>query len=169
MISKSLMTAESMQAHYAAVRARLRGNAATPRIAFVRAAIPPAKPAALPPPSPDEPPALPPPLGYEQQMLVTRERLRGMSGLSNRRKLLVLTIMEEHDVYWIDLVNDSRRHDLVAVRHEVYVVLFQDGMSLSAIGRIANRDHATILYSLRKNPDLARRFKNKPRAAKHHD
>lgn len=165
------MTVESLQAHYAAVRARLRGTAATSRIPVVRVAIPPAKPPALPPPSPGEPtpPQLPPPLTYDQQMLVTRERLRGMSGLSNRRKLLVLTIMEEHDVYWLDLVNDSRRHDLVSVRHEVYVALFRDGMSLSAIGRVANRDHATILYSLRKDPELATRFKRKPKTARHHD
>lgn len=172
MTAKSPMTVESMQAHYAAVRARLRGNAATPRIAFVRAAIPPAKPLALPPPSPDEPPAppaLPPPLSYEVQMAVTRERLRGMAGLSNRRRLLLLTILEEHDAYWIDMINDSRRHDTVLVRHELYVALFNDGMSLSAIGRAVNRDHATVLYSLRKNPDLAKRFKIKPKRAKYHD
>ena len=158
-----MTTPENLQAHYAAVRARLRGNADTPTRAVVLAKIP------FPPPSqpalsPGQPVTQPEPeLSYEDQIKLTRRRLEGMTGLSNRRKLLLLPILEEHKTYWPLIAGGARKRNLVAARHDIYVALHNDGMGLAAIGRATNRDHTTILHSLRKDPELNTHFKRRPR------
>ena len=158
-----MTTPEALQAHYAAVRARLRGNAATPTRAVVLAKIPPPPPPQL-APSPGQPVTQPEPeLSYEDQIKLTRRRLEGMTGLSNRRKLLLLPILEEHKTYWPLIVGESRVRNLVAARHDICVALHNDGMGLSSTGRAMNRDHTTIMHSLRKNPELNTRFKRRPR------
>lgn len=46
----------------------------------------------------------------------------------------------------------SRSHDpqVVAVRHRLWVMLHDSGLSIGAIGKVLGRDHTTILYGLRK-------------------
>lgn len=151
-------TVENLLAHYSAVRARLRGPVATPTVAIPKREPPP--PAAEPPrvtPLKDERIAGVPVLPFnrvaaeEAAIAKARRRLEG-APLSNRQKLMVLPVLEDHDVMWADVVRVSRLAKLVNARRDVYRELFEMGMSFSQIGRVCQRDHTTIMYHLEKLP-----------------
>ena len=52
------------------------------------------------------------------------------------------------------LLNKSRRRDVLFKRYYLYNELRTCGLSLSEIGRVFNKNHATILHGLRVHKDL---------------
>ena len=89
----------------------------------------------------------------EAAIEVAKNRLHGAEGLSNRRKLAVLPVLEEHNVSWDDIINTNRKHHFVLARRDVYYELFKTGMSLAEIGRTCNRDHTSVLYNIKMFSD----------------
>lgn len=57
-----------------------------------------------------------------------------------------MTVLELIDE--LDLKSKSRKRELVYTRNILYKYLRNKGMSLQAIGKTFNRDHATVLFGL---------------------
>ncbi len=51
---------------------------------------------------------------------------------------------------FLDIKSPSRKKVYNLARFEMYYVLQKDGMSLSQIGAVFNRDHSTILHGIQK-------------------
>ena len=49
-----------------------------------------------------------------------------------------------------DILGDSRWQDIVDIRHVYWFLLFREGFTWSQIGRICDRNHATIIYGVRR-------------------
>lgn len=63
---------------------------------------------------------------------------------------LLLPILRAHDLRFLDIKSPSRKKVYNLARFEMYYVLQKDGMSLSQIGAVFNRDHSTILHGIQK-------------------
>lgn len=123
------------QEHYKQVRARLNKSAQIKKVT---------------PPKPIDDYVMPRPLPEvpETQEQMQRKRLKGCP-LSLRRQAIVLTILEEFDLTWETLWAKDRRAVMHAPRRKVWLKLWEDGMSISQIGRMTQRDHTTVLWGLR--------------------
>ncbi len=53
-----------------------------------------------------------------------------------------------------DIVSKSRKKEVATLRHAVSFLLRKQGLTTSAIGKIINRDHATVICGSRKFKDL---------------
>jgi len=62
----------------------------------------------------------------------------------------VADIAEEHGYTIYDILGPSRVMALVNVRRKCMVMLREKGYSTTEIGRIMNRDHTTVVHSLKK-------------------
>ena len=121
--------------HYKQVRARLNGGAQIKKIEkprFVEDYV-------MPRPQPE---------ASETEEQTRRKRLKGCL-LSTRRQFIVLPILEEFDLTWEKLWEKDRRASMHAPRRKVWLKLWEDGMSISQIGRYTQRDHTTVLWGLR--------------------
>lgn len=59
------------------------------------------------------------------------------------------TVSEHLNVNVFDVLGPSRHQHLVDARHMAMLLMQQRGMSLKSIGRFMNRDHTSVLYSIR--------------------
>lgn len=123
------------QEHYKAVRQRLNKAAQIKKVT---------------PPKPIEdyvmPRSMPEvPESIEQQQ---RRRMKGCP-LSLRRQGIVLPILEEFDLTWEKLWAKDRRAMMHIPRRKIWLKLWEDGMSISQIGHMTQRDHTTVLWGLR--------------------
>ena len=74
-----------------------------------------------------------------------------LSGLRPYRLApLLLPILKAHDLRFLDVRSPSRKKMYHLARFEMYYVLQKDGLSLSQIGAIFNRDHSTILHGIQR-------------------
>jgi len=62
----------------------------------------------------------------------------------------IAEIAEEHGYTIHDILGPSRLMHLVSVRRKCMVMLREKGYSTTEIGRIMNRDHTTVVHSLKK-------------------
>jgi chromosomal replication initiation ATPase DnaA len=71
--------------------------------------------------------------------------------LPRQRSLNAISeIAEEHGYTLEDILGPSRLMHLVTVRRKCVLMLREKGYSTTEIGRIMNRNHTTILNSLKK-------------------
>lgn len=121
-------TIEELQAHYKAVKQRVYGNVVTEK--GKQGAPPPA-------------PQLVGPIIKQEGQVVVRGRIP-------RAAWILVETASRHGFTAQDVRGPRRTSKLVIARHEcIYRIRSELGMSLSAIGRVMNRDHATILYACR--------------------
>jgi len=124
-------TIEELQAHYKAVKQRLYGNVVTEK-----------GKQGTPPPAP-APQLVDPIIKQEGQVVVVGGRIP-------RAAWILVETASRHGFTAQDVRGPRRTSKLVIARHEcIYRIRSELGMSLSAIGRFMNRDHATILYACR--------------------
>ena len=71
---------------------------------------------------------------------------------ANSARVIAMTVAARHGMTFELVAGASRNKRIVAVRDEAIraVADARPDMSLPAIGRVFNRDHTTILHSLRK-------------------
>ena len=55
---------------------------------------------------------------------------------------------------WIDVIGRRRTRELVDVRHCVYHYLYQNNWNYTRIAKEFNRNHASVLYAVRKVDSL---------------
>lgn len=48
------------------------------------------------------------------------------------------------------IISINRKPQIVEMRSTLMFILFENGMSLSAIGRMLNKDHSTVIYAIRR-------------------
>lgn len=121
--------------HYKAVRQRLNKAAQIKKVA---------------PKKPIEDYVMPRPLPEvtESAEQIQRRRMKGCP-LSMRRQAIVLPVLEEFDLTWERLWQKDRRAVMHIPRRQVWLKLWEDGMSMVQIGRMTQRDHTTVLWGLR--------------------
>ena len=66
---------------------------------------------------------------------------------------VVIPILHKHSMPWEMIVARKRACHLIAPRQEVFYALHRAGFSYYKIGAICNRDHATIMYGVRKHKE----------------
>lgn len=67
-------------------------------------------------------------------------------------KSLITFIAARHGVGPAGMLGRQQRRELTAARQEAMAVLAEQmGLSLPAIGKLFNRDHSTVLYSIRQH------------------
>jgi hypothetical protein len=90
-------------------------------------------------------------------VVVSAKKLGGLVAKREARQIdasgpIFREVMEKHRVTRAELVGDCRDHRLVRARRELYSRLKSElGMSYPAIGQLCNRDHTTVLHSLRNH------------------
>ena len=84
----------------------------------------------------------------ESEEQIQRRRMKGCP-LSMRRQAIVLPVLEEFDLTWERLWQKDRRAVMHIPRRQVWLKLWEDGMSIAQIGRMTQRDHTTVLWGLR--------------------
>lgn len=68
----------------------------------------------------------------------------------NARRV-VLPLLEKHKVDWDLILSRSRKHPVVACRHEIFIELKKElRWSASRIGKLCGKDHTTVLHALKK-------------------
>ena len=155
---------DTLAQNYLAVRNRLRGNVTPQKVTLPPRPVTDTTGASTAKP-PEPPPRLTLPKGgrlthidprYARAVETARLRLHG-ANLSKRRQLIVLVVLEDHNLTWADITGPVRRRPLVTARTEIYWELLETGMSIAEIGRICGRDHTTVLHHLK---NLPRRMKD---------
>ena len=125
------------EAHYAAIRARLRPS---PQVSVVR----------RPPPAPDAPRVY---TAEEEAALDAKiernQRLLAGCGISGRLKMLLLPILQEHDVTWMQMLRGGRAHCYRDCKREVWTMLYDEGLSYPQIGKLFGNDHTSILHGVK--------------------
>ena len=124
--------AANPQAHYAAIRAK-----------FNKAPIP----LRVVPPLP-EPEHIPAPDHVLEDEISRLQVLMEGCRIPSRLRLLVLPMVEDCDIPWLDLVSPSRKEYLKGPRRKIWAMLQREGLSLPQIGKMFNRDHTTILHGI---------------------
>lgn len=63
-------------------------------------------------------------------------------------------VAKKHELRILDLRSDGRQKHIVAARQEaIWRIKHETTMSLTAIGRKFNRDHATVLHSIKRHQE----------------
>lgn len=74
-----------------------------------------------------------------------------LSGLRPYRLApLLLPVLKAHDLRFLDIKSPSRKKMYNDARFEMYYILQKEGMTLSQIGAVFNRDHSTILHGIQR-------------------
>ena len=73
----------------------------------------------------------------------------GVPPVSDAARQYISSILMANKMGWKELVYPNRSTDMVRLRAQIYVFLNDRGWSLSQIGKLFNRDHSTVLYSIR--------------------
>ncbi len=74
-----------------------------------------------------------------------------LSGLRPYRLApLLLPVLKAHDLRFLDVKSPSRKKVYNDARFEMYYILQREGMTLSQIGAVFNRDHSTILHGIQR-------------------
>jgi len=132
-----MSAAAEMIQHYSEVRARLYGK--------------PPRPIPAPPPEPDLQEAVWP-VTDEVQHLAPLDMLKPPSW----RFLLALSAVR-HQQSTRDILGYSRSRKVAIARHEaVYLIAYHTPHSIARMGTFFNRDHTTLLASLKKFPYIRR-------------
>jgi chromosomal replication initiation ATPase DnaA len=72
----------------------------------------------------------------------------GLRGIKTRS--IVIPILKKYGVDWQTIIGPRKLSHILVLRYEVYKALRDNGYSSSRIGQICNRDHTTVLHSLKK-------------------
>lgn len=75
----------------------------------------------------------------------------GLRGFKVRE--VVFPILQKYSMPWEMITAHKRASHLIAPRQEVFYALRQAGFSYYKIGMICDRDHATIMYGVRKHKE----------------
>lgn len=67
-----------------------------------------------------------------------------------RAMWLAESLSEETGIPIADILGDTRDPGVVAVRHRLWTILYDSGLSYPTIGRLLGRDHTTIRAGIRK-------------------
>lgn len=94
--------------------------------------------------SEDVPPAL------QGAVAKAQERIAGCYA-SRETRMEILTVLEEYDTNWLELLGPSRRAKLANCRREVYRILHKRGWSYNKIGDFMNRDHTSVMHGVRND------------------
>lgn len=70
--------------------------------------------------------------------------------MTPRVRLYACIAAANHGSSISQIMGESRRVPEVRARREIWRRLHRDGFSISAIGRMTNRDHSTVLHGLRQ-------------------
>lgn len=76
----------------------------------------------------------------------------GLRGIKTRG--IVIPILKKYNIDWQTIVNHRKFAHLLVPRYEVYKALYDKGYSSARIGKLCNRDHTSILHSLKKYRSL---------------
>lgn len=88
------------------------------------------------------------PVKLEAAVSEARSRLAGCYA-SKETKLEILTVLEEHETTWMDIIGPSRKSALVKARKEVCRLLHGRGWSYGKIGDFVNRDHTSVMHAVK--------------------
>lgn len=69
---------------------------------------------------------------------------------------LAESLARETRIHVRDIVSHDRDPRVVAVRHRLWAILYDSGMSLPTIGKIFGFDHTTILAGVRQHDERTR-------------
>lgn len=61
-------------------------------------------------------------------------------------ELKISEIVAKHGYTWLDVISNRREKDLILCRQSIASALRHEGLSYPAIGKIMNRDHASIMH-----------------------
>lgn len=88
----------------------------------------------------------------QQEAAIASYRVVHVLPCSGDTRAIIERVAQEHDVPSSFILSASRAHRAVAARDAAIRAVADErpGLSLPQIGRIFNRDHSTILHSLRK-------------------
>ena len=126
--------AQTAESHYAAIRARLRP---TPQVNVVRRL--PSAPRVY---TEAEETALNAQIERNQQLLAG-------CGISGRLKMLMLPILQSHDVTWMQMLRGGRAVCYRDCKREVWAMLYDEGLSYPQIGKLFGNDHTSILHGVK--------------------
>ena len=76
---------------------------------------------------------------------------RRARALTPRVRLYACIAAANHGTTIARVLGESRARRETAARREVWRRLYDDGFSYAAIGRFTDRDHATVIYGLKKS------------------
>lgn len=147
------------EAHYAAIRARLRP---TPRPSVFR---PPSAPTPIatkpflpshwkdrPIPKSDHVPSRQYTEAEEAALDAQIERnqqLLAGCGISGRLKMLLLPILQRRNVTWMQMLRGGRAVCYRDCKREVWSMLYDEGLSYPQIGKLFGNDHTSILHGVK--------------------
>lgn len=63
-------------------------------------------------------------------------------------------ITEKTNRKYSEIKSKSQKQDLADIRHLTCLILRENNYTLTRIGRIVQRDHSTVMYSIEKARDL---------------
>lgn len=72
----------------------------------------------------------------------------GLRGIQTRN--IVIPILKKYGVDWQTIIGPRKFAHILILRYEVYKALYDKGYSSMRIGKICNRDHTTVLHTLKK-------------------
>jgi chromosomal replication initiator protein len=79
-----------------------------------------------------------------------RERQKAMKEKNNYVDNIIKEICKFYYLSVDEVIGKSRKREIVKARFiAIYIIRMETDFKLSAIGRIFNRDHSTILHSIR--------------------
>lgn len=79
-----------------------------------------------------------------------QERIAGCYA-SRETRMEILTMLEEYDTTWLELLGPSRRAKLANCRREIYRLLHRRGWSYNKIGDFMQRDHTSVLNGVKND------------------
>ena len=153
-----------LEAHYAAIRARLRP---TPRPSVFR---PPSAPTSSAPTPIATKPFLPshwkdrpipksdhvPSRQYTEAeeaaldaQIERNQQLLAGCGISGRLKMLLLPILQRRNVTWMQMLRGGRAVCYRDCKREVWMMLYDEGLSYPQIGKLFGNDHTSILHGVK--------------------
>lgn len=137
------MTPQDQIAHYAAIKARLGMKAPNPPVVRKSREALQAEIAQK---------ALEQEDFLKKQIREAALRIKGIGDyMSKRRAMLVLPVLEKHNVTWAQVLSSTRVQNVVDCRHEIMATLREDGLSYPQIGKaLGGRDHSTVMHGVRR-------------------
>lgn len=158
----TLATLEGQRQHYAGVRQRLYGSGIEPvkprLVRSLRLVAPPAPAVELPDPKPPAETTVSI-ISAETQVKPGKAPLNMLAPCS-WRFLLALAALR-HGIHTQDILGLNRTKPVARARHEAaWLIAFHTTHSLARIGRYMQRDHTTIINSLKHFPPFERQVPN---------
>lgn len=79
----------------------------------------------------------------------------------DRHRQVVRNVAGIYGYTFEDIAKKKKQYELVVARHHCYSALNDLGLSLSAIGRLLDRDHTTVLHGIKQHRERLRRANKK--------